>query len=199
MIDSSTPFLEQVNQLCGQQIQICYHCHTCTAGCPLMEEMEYGPDRLLRLIELGFQERALSSPDVWLCTGCKTCTARCPNGIDVSKVIYTLRRLSRAEGFAPALPNIFLFHRLFLGVVRRLGRSSEGLLIGLYKIRSRDFASDLKSGLLLFLRGKIPLIPKRIKNIQGLTRVVEAAVEEDLRSFEKTRQGASIGMSLEKT
>ena len=32
--------------------------------------MEYGPDRLLRLIQFGQVERVLASRDPWLCLGC---------------------------------------------------------------------------------------------------------------------------------
>ena len=44
-------FTDQVNDLSGQIIQLCYHCHKCTAGCPAAFAMEYGPDRILRLIQ----------------------------------------------------------------------------------------------------------------------------------------------------
>ena len=54
-------FLGQINDLSGQTIQLCYHCHKCTAGCPAAFAMEYGPDRVLRLIQFGQRERLLSS------------------------------------------------------------------------------------------------------------------------------------------
>ena len=43
----------EVNRLSGQQVELCYHCHKCTAGCPVIEQMSYGPDRVLRMVALG--------------------------------------------------------------------------------------------------------------------------------------------------
>ena len=51
MIGLDAGFIKEVNRLSGQQIELCYHCHTCTAGCLLSNDMAYGPDRLLRLVE----------------------------------------------------------------------------------------------------------------------------------------------------
>jgi len=56
-------FVDRVNGLSGQTVQLCYHCHKCTAGCPAAFAMEYGPDRVLRLIQFGQQERLLTSRD----------------------------------------------------------------------------------------------------------------------------------------
>ena len=36
-----------------QAIQLCYHCHKCMAGCPVADQMDYGPDRILRMVQLG--------------------------------------------------------------------------------------------------------------------------------------------------
>lgn len=174
-----TTFLQEVDGKSGELIESCYHCHTCTAGCPVTAEMKFGPDRLLRLIELGARQRVLNSPDYWLCAACNTCTARCPNDIDVAKVMDTLRHISIAEGFTPAEPNVKLFHRLYLLVIRYLGRSHEALVLGIYKLLSRDLFSDLDSGLGLILRGKIPLIPRRIKDMAEIKRLFDAAEEAD--------------------
>jgi len=43
-------FADQINRLSSQTIQLCYHCHKCTAGCPVAAEMTYGPDRVLRMV-----------------------------------------------------------------------------------------------------------------------------------------------------
>ena len=89
----------QVNGLSGQTIQLCYHCHKCTAGCPAAFAMEYGPDRILRLIQLGQQERLLSSRDPWLCLGCEMCGAFCPNEIDINEVMIALKEIAGETGY----------------------------------------------------------------------------------------------------
>jgi heterodisulfide reductase subunit C len=179
MAEMDTAFLLEVNRLSGQHIETCYHCHTCTAGCPVSADMRYGPDRVIRLIELGEKARVLATPDIWLCATCETCSARCPNGIDVAKVMDTLRHLSAAEGYRSPEPRILLFHHLYLAVVRFLGRSHEAIMLGLYKLRSLDLLSDMDSGLILVLRGKIPLLPRRIKGVAGVRQIFEAAARAD--------------------
>lgn len=179
MAEQDTAFLQRVDRLSGQQIELCYHCHTCTAGCPVGVDMQYGPDRIIRLIELGEQRRALSAADIWLCATCETCSARCPNDIDVARVMDTLRHLSLAAGIASPQRRVTLFHHLYMDVVRALGRSHEAVLLGLYKLLSFDLTSDLDAGLALVLRGKIPLIPRPIKGASGVQRVFQAAAEAD--------------------
>ena len=90
---------DRVNDLSGQSIQLCYHCHKCTAGCPAAFAMEYGPDRILRLIQFGQQERLLTSRDPWLCLGCEMCGAFCPNEIDINEVMIALKEIAGETGY----------------------------------------------------------------------------------------------------
>ena len=92
-------FSSQVDSLSGQTTQLCYHCHKCTAGCPAAFAMEYGPDRILRLIQFGQKERLLASRDAWLCLGCEMCGAHCPNEIDISHVMIALKELAGEAGY----------------------------------------------------------------------------------------------------
>ncbi|MBU0704783.1 MAG: (Fe-S)-binding protein [Chloroflexi bacterium] len=89
----------QVNSLSGQTTQLCYHCHKCTAGCPAAFAMEYGPDRILRLIQFGQRERILASRDAWLCLGCEMCGTHCPNEIDIGEVMIALKELAGETGY----------------------------------------------------------------------------------------------------
>ena len=92
-------FMNQVNERSGQVTQLCYHCHKCTAGCPAAFAMEYGPDRILRLIQFGLRERLFSSRDAWLCLGCEMCGAHCPNEIDINEVMIALKEMSAEAGY----------------------------------------------------------------------------------------------------
>lgn len=96
---SEGSFANQVNNLSGQTTQLCYHCHKCTAGCPTAFAMDYGPERILRLIQFNQRERLLASRDAWLCLGCEMCGAHCPNDIDVSEVMIALKELASKEGY----------------------------------------------------------------------------------------------------
>jgi heterodisulfide reductase subunit D len=92
-------FLDQINRLSGQMVQLCYHCHKCTAGCPTASAMAYGPDRMLRMIQLGQWQRLLTSRDAWLCLGCDMCGAHCPNEIDAGEVMLAVKEVAEQEGY----------------------------------------------------------------------------------------------------
>jgi len=168
-------FIEQINTLSGQTVQLCYHCHKCTAGCPVAGEMEYGPDRLLRMVQMGEKEKLLTTRDIWLCVGCETCGTRCPNDIDIAPVTASLREMAYREGARVADPDAVKFHRLFLGIIQNMGRMHEASLLGLYKLWSLHILADLDSGAKMIMRGKIPIIPKPFKGRQEMKKLYEVA------------------------
>jgi len=173
----------ETDRLSGQTVELCYHCHKCTAGCPVVDAMEFGPDHLLRLVALDQRQEVLSSRDIWLCAGCYTCATRCPNDIDISAVMDALRQLSIREGITAGEENALLFHRLFIGVVERMGRSHEAATLGLFKVLSdTPLMNDVGAGIGLFLRGKVPLLPQR----SGAAREVRAIFQECRSSGEPT-------------
>lgn len=157
-------FLETILTASAQPLLLCYHCHKCTAGCPVAFEMEFGPDRVLRMIQLGEQERLLKSHDIWLCAGCEACGARCPNGIDIAKVMDALRAEAIRRGIVPAEPDAVKFHKLFLFVVQNLGRMHEASLLMAYKLWTMNLMADMDSGVKMVLKGKVPVLPKPVKN-----------------------------------
>jgi heterodisulfide reductase subunit C len=176
MIDMD--FVNQVNALSEQTIQLCYHCHKCTAGCPVVDEMSYGPDRILRMVQFGQKEPLLTSSDIWVCASCETCGTRCPNEIDIARVMDALRQLALAEGAAIAEPDAIKFHRLFLFMLQNMGRMHEALLMGIYLLWTFDFMDYVGVGPRMFLKGKVPLIPHRIKGRGEVKRIFKATKSE---------------------
>ncbi len=141
----------------------CYRCLKCTAGCPMAEAMDYQPDRLIRMVQLGLKDQALGSRSVWLCTGCLSCSERCPNGIDVARVVDTLKQMVLGERRRPGEPQIAVFHDAFLNTLKAYGRLHEATLIGVLKLRNHNWTSDLGLGIKMFLKRKIPLMPRRVR------------------------------------
>lgn len=166
-------FIEQVSDLSHQNVQRCYYCLRCTAGCPAAYAMEYTPAQILRLVQLGQKDALLRSSAIWLCIGCETCGTRCPNEIHAGAVIDALRQLAVAENVAPGERRVFKLHKAFLDSIRTWGRLHELTMLMEYKLTSGDLFSDLDMGLDMFVKGKIHPLPKRIKGMDEVKRLFE--------------------------
>jgi heterodisulfide reductase subunit C len=85
----------------------------------------------------------------------------------------TLREMAIEEGVPAAEKNIHLLHEVFVQSIRRGGRVHEATMLIDYKLRSKDFLTDLVPGMKLFLKGKIPLIPDLIKRREEIKRIFD--------------------------
>ena len=91
-------FKQRVNELSGQNSDACYQCGNCSSGCPLAQEMDILPSRVLRLVQLGQSDNIINSETIWICASCFQCTVRCPKGIDIQAVMDALRQIALDEG-----------------------------------------------------------------------------------------------------
>lgn len=85
-------FREKVKELSGENIDLCFQCGACSSGCPMTQEMDYLPSKVIRMTQLGLKE-ALDSKTIWVCTTCFNCEVRCPRGIDIANVMEALRTM----------------------------------------------------------------------------------------------------------
>ena len=97
--------LKQVKELSEQNLQACYQCGKCSAGCPSIEAMDVMPSQLIRLVQLGQVEKALATKTIWLCAACHTCKVRCPKGVDLAKIMEALRQIVLRENVNYVHPN----------------------------------------------------------------------------------------------
>jgi heterodisulfide reductase subunit C len=168
----STPrFLDQVMEASGQPINLCYQCRKCTLGCPMIAEFDYPPNMVMRMVQLGMKDELLASKAIWMCVSCETCGTRCPNGIGTAQVMDVLREMCVREGRTPADKTTVVFHQAFVNSIRRFGRVHEATMLATYKIKSGNLTGDLDVGLKLFLRGKIPLLPRKTKDGATIKRI----------------------------
>ncbi len=84
-------FLAGISEMSGQVITLCDQCGTCSAGCPMADEMDVTPSQMMRMVQMG-QDEVLKTRAMWLCASCFTCTTRCPRGLDLSRVAEALRQ-----------------------------------------------------------------------------------------------------------
>jgi heterodisulfide reductase subunit C len=133
------------------------------------------------MVALDQRETLLQSQDIWLCAGCYTCATRCPNEIDISAVMDALRQIAIASQVAIGERDALLFHRLFIGVVQRLGRSHEAATLGLFKVLSHTpKTQDMGAGFNLFIRGKVPVLPHySAKAAAGVRHIFQESKPED--------------------
>jgi heterodisulfide reductase subunit C len=129
--------------------------------------MDIYPHRIIRHIILGDREKALASGTIWTCLQCTTCSVRCPNDIDIAHVFDTLRKIAVAE-HREAEKDTWTFYRFFLDSVKKHGRLHELESIMNYKMAKKDFFSDAKMGLDMFLKGRMGILPHNIKDRQAL-------------------------------
>jgi len=123
-----------IESLAHTQLDNCYQCGKCTAGCPVAARMDLAPNQLIRTLQLGQTPKALRSQAIWECVSCQTCSTRCPKEVDCAGVMDALREISLAEGMvAPSQQPIVAFQQAFLENVRRNGRLAELELIAQFK------------------------------------------------------------------
>jgi len=133
--------------------------------------MDYHPDQIIRMVQLGLKQQVLSSSAIWTCLGCETCVARCPNEIDILRVFDTLRQMALQEKIKGKEKIGPIFHQTFLDPIRWFGKAYEVGLIVLLKLKTRDFLTDLDLGARMMLKRKLPIFPSRIKGIKQVREI----------------------------
>ncbi len=142
---ASEPLIEEVSKRSGQDLQACYQCRRCAAGCPVAEESGWiTPDRLIRMVVLGDRQGALVNELVWKCACCYTCGTRCPNDIMTGRITETLKKMAKEAGIEPLEPKVAHFHDSFVGSALRWGRVNELEFMGFYELKNS--ISDIKKG-----------------------------------------------------
>ncbi len=85
-------FKDRVNELSGENVDLCPQCGGCSSGCPMTQDMDYLPSKVIRMAQIGLVE-VLESRTIWTCSTCFNCEVRCPRGIDVPNVMEALRQM----------------------------------------------------------------------------------------------------------
>ncbi|MDR0414837.1 MAG: 4Fe-4S dicluster domain-containing protein [Prevotellaceae bacterium] len=157
----------EIRAATGVNVNRCYQCGKCSAGCALNESMDYPPSVVMRMLQTNSAEsfdKTLRSQSIWLCASCQCCIARCPMQIDIPRLMDYLRaRALEKKTVNRNSKKIVAFHRAFLDSVKYTGRLYEvGLVVG-YKARTLSLLQDLSVAPRMLMKGKLPLIPERVK------------------------------------
>lgn len=174
----------RVKEATGESVANCYQCGKCSAGCPIADEMDCAPSKVLRKLQLELPEmedEILKSLSIWLCLSCQTCISRCPQEVDLPKIMDYLREESLKKGKAhPKSKDILAFHRSFLDMIHKLGKTYEIGLIAEYKLRTMHLLQDLGVAPKMFFKGKLNPKPHMIKDLEAVNRIFkETSIKRD--------------------
>ena len=159
-------------------VQACFQCARCSAGCPVGDYFDLSVMQVVRLAAYGQEDRLLDSDTIWLCAACETCATRCPNNIDITGLMDVLRELALRKGVRAGQPRIPAFHTSFLGSIQRWGRAWEVGMIVNYKVKSGDYIGDMGLGMQMFLKGKLKLIPHFIEGTSEIKDIFSGKGKE---------------------
>ena len=164
---------DKIEKITSQSTLQCYQCGKCSAGCPVRDYMDDSPNRVVRLVQLGFDESALQSSTIWLCAGCLTCSSRCPQNFDLAKFMDAMREISLQEKIAGNEKDTVQFHKAFLNQIKKHGRAFEFGFIREYKIKTLNFLQDIDVAPEMFIKGKIGLFPHNVKDKEGIKQIFD--------------------------
>ncbi len=137
--------------------------------------MDYPPSQIIRMVQLGQEQPLLDSKTIWVCLTCYTCSVRCPNDIDIAHVIDVLRQKAYKHGRMSNKPHIFLFHRYFLDVVRKRGRTFESEFLTRYQLKTGQIGGNALLGLRMFLKGRMALLPEHVADRKAFAEIFARA------------------------
>ncbi len=106
-VKSQSQSAEAVFNESGQNVNLCYQCRKCAAGCPVSSAMDHTPAQLIHGMRLGMDDLVLNSKTMWLCASCETCTTMCPQDVDVAKVMDAVKSIALHQGIKPAVQRSF--------------------------------------------------------------------------------------------
>ena len=95
-------------------VSACFTCGTCTATCPLSDDVARFPRQIIRYAEVGLKDELLASKELWACYHCGECSQSCPTQADPAEFMATARRYAVANYDPTRLARV-LFTRPVLG------------------------------------------------------------------------------------
>jgi heterodisulfide reductase subunit C len=171
-------FLLQVSNIPGgESIKKCIQCGCCTGSCPVSYMMDITPREVIALFRAGEIESILSSRTIWICASCYACSVRCPQGVQVTDILYALKRLAIDQRIFPKRFPVYALSQSFVGLANRYGRSYEPGLILLYFLKTHPLRLFEMVPLFIKLlrKGRIRLFPKKIKGIKTFSHILKEA------------------------
>ncbi len=159
----------------GEHVRSCIQCGICSGACPAANEMEYPPRKIIAMIRADMRDEVLSSSSMWHCLSCYLCTVRCPRGVKPTELAHALESLADKKGYRVKGTRTPAMYHSFVDSIRSNGRVHElGMMIKYY-LRTNPMAALKVSmvALSLLLHKRMPLLPKKVKGKEDLSRIIQ--------------------------
>jgi len=159
-------------------IKTCIQCGTCSGSCPVAKFMDHSPRKIIAMINAGLKDRILNCNTYWYCASCYYCTVRCPRGIDIAELMYALKRYSIWKNqYKDGLVGP-VFSETFVKTILKSGRSYEPVLATSYffTFGLQDMLLEAQTATSLMLKGRLPVLPPRIKRLENFRRVIRKII-----------------------
>ncbi len=173
-----TTFSEEISNMLstahGSSFNACIQCGSCSGTCPVVEFMDQSPRRIMAMLNADLKDEVLDSNTYWFCSSCYHCTVRCPADIDITEVMYALKRYSMGhQTYRRGLVGP-KFSKTFTNTVARSGRSYEPLLAPTYMFSfgPKDFFQEVVMATKMILKGRMPILPPRVKRIDNFKSMI---------------------------
>jgi quinone-modifying oxidoreductase, subunit QmoC len=170
-------FLDEVYKIPGgEKIKDCIQCGTCSGSCPVSWAMDETPRQVFAEVRAGMRDKVLDSLTIWTCASCYQCMHRCPQEIKITDIMYMLKRMAIRENRQKSKKSSAL-SRTFVDLVNKKGRNHETSLMVRFMLATNPFGafSAAPIGLSLYTHGRLPLFGKKVKDINGLRKILAKA------------------------
>jgi heterodisulfide reductase subunit C len=172
-----TRFLDEVYGIPGgEKIKDCIQCGTCSGSCPVSWAMEETPRQIFAMIRAGMRQKVLDSLTIWTCASCYQCAGRCPQQIKITDIMYMLKRMSIRERRRRSKRARALAEH-FVEIVNNYGRNHETELMVRFMLSTNPLGAlpAAPIALSLYMHGRLPLTGSRVRDIEGLRKIVRKA------------------------
>lgn len=165
---------DRITRETGENVFRCYQCQKCTVGCPVADEMDVKPNRVLRLLQYGRDDAVLRSRTIWICAQCQTCVTRCPHNIDLPRMMDVAKQEAVRRRIPSPLPLTPIFNEAGTRQIRTIGRMYELGVIGELKLRGfvageralGPLTDEVRMGLRMIAAGKLTILPEIVRPSQ---------------------------------
>jgi len=162
----------------GNPLNTCVQCGTCSGTCPVADFMDHTPRHLIGMIRSNYKEEVLASNTYWYCASCYHCTVRCPAQIDIAGLMYALKRYTIWKNIHKKGLVGPVFSETFVKMIVKSGRSYEPVLATTYLFSSgiKEMLQEAVTATNLMLKGRLPVIPSKIKRLENFKRMIARVV-----------------------